>query len=334
MLKSDHLILAGDIGGTKSNLGYFTLKDNHLAPLKIKTFKSNEYSNVGSLVNEFIEGEKLKPESACFGIACPIIEGKCSTPNLPWKIDQKELSSDIGLSKVFLINDLVATGYGVSVLPPESFHVLNPGKSQVGNAALIAAGTGLGEAILFWNGKQWHPSPSEGGHTDFAPTNDLELEMYQYLRKKYDHVSYERVLSGSGLYNIYEYLKETGHVKEQDYIARELQKNDPAVVISRSALQESCPLCIKALDLFISIYGAESGNLALKAMSTGGVYLGGGIAPKILQVLKRTPFMQGFLNKGRMYNLLSDIKVQVIIEQKAALYGAAYYAFMQQHNSP
>jgi glucokinase len=236
----------------------------------------------------------------------------------------------LGIRTVELINDLEANAYGIVLLEPRDFVVLNEGVPDAsGTAALISAGTGLGEAGLHWEGNHYQPFPSEGGHADFAPRNELEVDLLLFLLNQYEHVSYERVLSGSGLYNIYKFLRDTGRGDEPVWLADQMRLEDPSAVISRAALEGSCELCVHALDEFISFYGAEAGNLALKFMATGGVFVGGGIAPKIIQKLRGSGFMEAFVAKGRMKQLLESIPVRVILNDKTALVGAARYAMLR-----
>lgn len=322
-------ILAGDIGGTKANLALFEWRDGRFLAIREGSYWSASYASLERLVHEFLGEDVHRVAAACLGIPCPVEEGRCETPNLPWVIDQRALQQTVAVPKLALLNDLVAMAYGLILLPDDRFAVLNPGDfTRRGNATLIAAGTGLGEAILFWDGSEWQPSPSEGGHADFAPTSEVEIELLWYLNREFGRTSYERVLSGPGLYNIYRFLKETGRGEEPKWLKHRLSREDPAAVIAGTALARACPLCVQALDLFVHIYGAEAGNLALKALATGGVYIGGGIAPKILPWLQSGIFMEAFTNKGRLSRLLSRIPVQVILDQKTALYGAARYALL------
>jgi glucokinase len=319
-------ILAGDVGGTKTRLGLFSVSRGRYHSLSGETFQSRHYKGLEMMVREFLKGEK-KIASACFGAAGPMIEGKVKATNLPWVIHVNSLKKELGIKKVELINDLVANGYGIPLLKNRDFETLNVGKERKGNAALISAGTGLGEALLFWDGKGHVPSPSEGGHAEFAPRNRLEIDLLQYLMDRFGHVSYERILSGSGLFHIYQFLRESKRFgKESEWLAKKMKKEDPAAVISGMAWQEGSQLCVRALDLFSSIYGAAAGNLALQAVAIGGLYVGGGIAPKIIWKLKDGTFMKAFRAKGRLSKLLSSIPVKVILDDKAALLGAARYA--------
>jgi glucokinase len=320
------LVLGGDIGGTKVNLALFDWQDGRLSRLRMESYHSLELDGLPGALNRFLGGKAPPLEAAAFGVAGPVQTGRARITNLPWSVDGDNLRSVLGIRRLKLINDLEATAYGVLTLEAADMLVLNPGKAAPGNAAVIAAGTGLGEGLLFWDGAQYHPAPSEGGHTDFAPRNDLEAELLVFLRRRYQHVSYERLLSGPGLVNIYEFLRDTGRGDEPPAFAQQLRENDPAAAISHAALQGAPPLCVQALALFTAIYGAEAGNLALKVMATGGVYVGGGIAPKIRAQLAAGAFMAAFRDKGRMSFLMDLMPVRVILKETAALDGAGYCA--------
>jgi glucokinase len=318
------MILAGDIGGTHTRIAFFPEEGNHFASAIVETFSSRAYGGLTEIVKQFLSTRKLSPAIACFGIAGPVKNGRCEATNLPWIVDTRLLADELNIPTVLLINDLEATAYGVTILEPSDWTVLNVGASDAaGNAAIIAAGTGLGEAGLYWNGQSYHPFATEGGHVDFAPRSPLELELLNFLLTKFSRVSYERVLSGPGLVNIYQFLRETGRGDEPAWLTEELRAHDPAAVIAQAALAERSTLCTQALDLFVSIYGAEAGNLTLKMMATGGVFIGGGIAPKILPKLMTPTFMQAFLTKGRMSPLLEATPVRVILHKQTALLGAA-----------
>jgi len=321
------MILAGDIGGTKTRLAFFTVAGERLQSLGEETFLSRHYGGLEEIVRAFVSRQQLTVTHGGFGIAGPVKHGRCETTNLPWVVDARQLANQLGIASVALLNDLEANAYGVVTLEAKDFMVLNPGALDAdGNAAIIAAGTGLGEAGFYWDGAQHHPFACEGGHADFAPRNELETELLRYLLTRFAHVSYERVLSGPGLYNIYQFLRDTGRGEEPAWLSEELRQQDPAATISQAALPGRCALCVQALDLFVSLYGAEAGNLALKVMATGGLYVGGGIAPKIMQKLQDATFMQAFIAKGRMQPLLEAIPVRAILNDKTALLGAAHCA--------
>ena len=324
------MILAGDIGGTNARLAYFQPQNGHLRLISERVFPSCEYSELGEIVSKFLQDSATRPEIACFGIAGPVRNGRVETSNLPWIVEQSRLAKQIHLNATLLINDLEASAWGIAALGPQDLVPLTRVGASVGNQAVIAPGTGLGEAGLFWNGSQHQVFACEGGHTDFAPQGDLQIELLRFLVKRYGHVSYERILSGPGLVNVYEFLREKGCAGEPGGFGAEIEikitAGDAAAIISSAAMNRTNPLAEQALDLWISAYGAEAGNLALKAMATGGIFLGGGISPKILPKLQGPLFMQAFLDKGRLRPLLESIPVQVITDDKAGLLGAARYA--------
>ncbi len=324
------VFLAGDIGGTKSNLAFFFIQGSKLTPVFKRNYPSNDYPDLESLVREFMSNYSASVLGACFGVPGPVVEGKCETTNLPWLLDARKISRSLGIQPTALINDLVATAYGVLTLKADEFVVLNEGSPpKEGNMGLIAAGTGLGEAIFYWDGNRYHPLASEGGHTDFAPRNSLEIDLLRNLETSFGHVSYERVVSGPGLLSIYNFLKDSDHHSEPPWLAEKLASGDPSAVISEVALTEEAEICVKALDLFVSIYGAEAGNLALKSNAIRGLYVGGGIAPKILKKLEDGTFMRAFIEKGRFSEFLSRMPVRVVLNDDAALRGAAQYAASQ-----
>jgi glucokinase len=282
-------------------------------------------------VKTFVSAHDLMIEAACFGVAGPVRHGRSDTTNLPWDVDARELARALHLSSVGLINDLEAHAYGIAMLAPDDFVMLNQGALDAsGNAAVIAAGTGLGEAGLYWNGQQHLPFAGEGGHSSFAPSDPLQIELLRFLSHEFGHVSWERVLSGPGLYNIYRFLRDTGRGEESAWLTDEMQQQDPSAVISHAALANTSALCRQALDLFVVLYGAEAGNLALKLMATAGVYVGGGIAPKIIQKLTDSTFMDAFVAKGRLKPLLQEISVRIIMSDKVALLGAARFATLRE----
>jgi glucokinase len=321
--KKPEIVLAGDVGGTKTRLGLFEVTRNHLRLLLEKIYLSKNYKGLENILGDFLKG-KQGIASACFGVAGPVTQEIIIATNLPWWIDIQSLQKTLPIQKVEVINDLVANAYGISVLKKSDFEILNVGKIRKGNQALISAGTGLGEAILFWDGERHVPSPSEGGHAEFGPRNHLELELFHYLSERFDHVSYERVLSGEGLSHIYQFLKDSKRFGgEPSWLLDKMKQEDPAEVISETARLKKNKLCSKALDLFTSIYGAAAGNLALQVMAVGGVFIGGGIAPKIIWKLKDGTFMKAFKNKGRLSHIVAPIPVKVIMNEKTALLGAA-----------
>lgn len=324
---SDFNILAGDIGGTKTNLAIFSSNPEKKLPIAEATFASRQYTSLEKLTREFLFQTNLSVTKASFCVAGPVVEGRAHITNLPWVVDEAALKDKLGLSNVRLFNDLFALAHAVPQLKSDDTFTLNPGQGEVnGSVLVVAPGTGLGQAYLNWNGTRYCAYPSEGGHADFAPRNELEAGLLQYMYKRFDHVSYERVCSGIGLPNIYSYLKDSGFASEPKWLAEDLAAGaDPAAVIFRTALRVEQPskLCRKALETFVSILGAAAGNGALHLMTLGGVYLGGGIPPLILPYLTRKIFMRAFTNKGRFSELMTRIPVHVILNPKSALFGAA-----------
>jgi glucokinase len=319
-------ILAGDVGGTKTVLAVFESEAGKLIPVFQKRFDSRNYPGLEPIITEFLARNPKPASRACFGVAGPVVGGRSETPNLPWVLDERALASQLGINAVSLINDLEATAYGLFTLEEKEVFVLHEGlKVAEANIGLIAAGTGLGESILFWDGRYHRPSASEGGHADFAPRTAREIDLLRYLIPRFGHVSYERVLSGPGLVNIYQFLKDEAGFSEPEWLAERITAEDPGAVISEVALAGEAEICVQALDLFASVYGAEAGNLALRAKALGGIYIGGGIAPKILKKLKDGTFMRSFLDKGRYSEFVSTIPVKVVLNEQAALQGAAYY---------
>ena len=321
------MILAGDIGGTKTTLGCFEPRGGALRAVSSATYSSQEHAGLDEIIEKFLARGAPGLLAACFGVAGPVRDGRCAATNLPWVVDERQLASRFALRRVRLINDLEATGWAISTLEPGELATLNEGRRQAsGNMGVIAAGTGLGEAGLAWDGERYIPFATEGGHCSFAPGNDLEMELLATMHKEPGHVSVERILSGPGLHLIYRFLRDTGRGQEPGWLSEELASSDPAAAISRAALAGRSPLCAAALDTFVSIYGAEAGNFALKVMATGGLYVAGGIAPKILTRLKNGPFIERFTAKGRMRPLLEGIPVRVVLAEEAALRGAALCA--------
>jgi glucokinase len=301
------MILAADIGGTKSNLGLFT--DGGEGPVRLATYRNAEHEHPTDLVRDFLSENGAEVHYACLAVAAPVASGAVTGVNLPWPVYAHEIVELLHVPGVQVVNDLEANAHGIAALGPDDFVVLNEGDPEAsGNAAVISAGTGLGEAGLYWDGERHHPFASEGGHADFAPRSELEAALCAHIEERYGHASYERVCSGMGLVNIYTFLGGS--------------PNDPRE-ISRAALEGSDERASWALDLMVSIYGAEAGNLALTVMATGGVYLGGGIAPKIMPKLTDGAFMRAFVDKGRFRARLERIPVRVILNDKAALLGAA-----------
>jgi glucokinase len=318
------MILAGDVGGTNARLAFFDVQDGHFRMVSSSVFPSREYGGLDQIVSKFVETSKLHADAACFGVPGPVRNGRVETSNLPWVIESKRLADELKLKKAVLINDLEANAWGIATLGPDDVVSLNQVKGNpVGNQGVISAGTGLGEAGMVWDGSEYRIFATEGGHSDFAPRNELEIELFRYLSGRYGHVSYERVVSGPGLVNVFHFLRDTGRGTEPQWLTDQMVHGDPAAAISRAAVEGACGLCEQAVDLFVSVFAAEAGNLALKVLTTGGVYLGGGIAPKMLAKLSGPLFMHSFVGKGRMQPLLESMPVKVITNDKTALMGAA-----------
>ena len=324
------MILAGDIGGTKTVLALFEPQGSSLRLVRDGTFPSRAHATFDGILVQFLkEDSNLRLKAGCFGVAGAVIDGKSHTTNLPWNLDERELASVIQAPRVKLLNDLEAAAYGMLFLKPDELCQLHPGAAtkRKGNGAVIAAGTGLGEAMLYWDGTRHHPLASEGGHCDFAPRTDQEMDLLRFLQKKLGgHISYERVLSGPGFLNIYSFLRDTGFAPESPELAKLVQTGEPNAAITERGLAGTDPLCAATLELFVTLYGAEAGNLALKCVAVGGVFVGGGIAPKMLPILKSGAFMRGFTDKGRFSELMKKIEVNVALNPRAPLIGAGHYA--------
>jgi glucokinase len=321
------MILAGDVGGTKVHLALYDFTHGNLKYTREERFPAKDYSGLEEIVKEFLGADQTT--AACFGVPGPVRNGRLRLTNLPWTLDSRELSLSLGIPHVFLINDLEANGYGIAELTSEQIHTLSEGDtSQIGNRALIAAGTGLGEGLLIWNGHHHIPFPSEGGHADYSPRNEDEIDLLRFLKQKYNgRISWERVVSGMGMTNIYEFLRDVRGMEEPAWLAEQIaEADDPNSVITQTGLSAKAEICEKTLDMFVSAYGAEAGNLALKVLSVGGLYIGGGIGPRILEKLKDGTFLKAFTDKGRLSQLLINMPVRVILESRAAVLGAAALA--------
>ena len=320
------MIVAGDIGGTHTRMGAFSGGPASPKLDRWQEFKSKDYDSMEKIVEEFLSGGGAgsKPDAFCFGVAGPVVDGTARPTNLPWNLVAATMTETLG-APMSLINDLEANAYGVATLGPEDLVTLQEGAAKEhGNAAVISAGTGLGEAGLFWDGVSHRPFASEGGHSTFSPDTAEQVDLLNYLRQKFpDHVSWERVLSGPGLYNIYQFFRDTGRATEEPWLAEAIAGADAAAVIADSAEHGKSELCKKALNLFVVLYGSEAANLALKTLSVAGIYVGGGIAPRILAKLKEGSFLEAFLAKGRMRTLLERMPIHVIMNDKTALQGAA-----------
>ena len=318
------MILAGDIGGTKTSLALATLHDGSLRLEGLRSYASQSYASLEAVLAAYRAEEVGPIEGACFGVAGPVLGGEAQITNLPWRISEDALRRALGIEQVRLINDLTALAHSIPVLGPEDVATLQEGTPDpTGAIGILAPGTGLGQGYLCWDGRRYRPGASEGGHTDFAPADDLQVRLLQHLRGRLGgHVSWERVLSGPGRYNIYAFLRESGG-EQPAWVAERLATGDPSATISSLALANADLLCSQALGVFVSIMGAQAGNLALTLMATGGVYLGGGIPPRILQKLADGTFQRAFRDKGRLSAVVEGIPVRVIVNPEAPLLGAA-----------
>jgi glucokinase len=330
------MILAGDIGATRARLAAFETEGNRLKCVVEKTYKSQEHDGLSTILAEFIRTEGIPVHSACVGVAGPVRGGRSKISNLPWVIDSRELAQQLKLNSVGLLNDLEAYAYGIDALDSKDFITLSEGSDDAeGNRAVISARTGLGVAGLYWDGFRHHPFACEGGHADFAPRNQLEMELVAYLQKKYDRVSCERILSGPGIKNIYEFLRDTGKADEPESLRGQMNAApDQPALISRLALEGKAAICDQTLSIFVSVFGAETGNCALNFMSTGGIFIGGSIAAKIVPKMKSPIFMESFLHKGRMESLLKDMPVKIVLNDDCGIIGAARYTLIQKAFRP
>jgi glucokinase len=325
----NQFLLAGDIGGTKTILALYSREKGPLQPIFEANYTSNSYPGLDPIIENFFSQAGTSAATACFGVAGPVRGTRAIITRLPWQPDTKMLEAAHGFTRAILINDLVANGYAIPHLVQSDFSVINEGsKTSEGAIGIIAPGTGLGEAVFAWDGTGYLAVPSEGGHSDFAPTSDLEYDLFRFAALRFGHVSYDRLCSGRGIPVIYDFLKKQCGMKEPGWLAEALaDANDPTPVIVSAALDDtrSCDLCSRTMQLFVSILGAEAGNLALKGLTTAGIYLGGGIPPRILPLIKKDLFMASFTGKGRMSYLMADIPVKIILNPNAALIGAASF---------
>lgn len=329
MKKEADAVLAGDIGGTKTNLAIFSRGKKSFDPIAEATFSSRDFPGLEPMVRKFLSSAGVAVERANLGVAGPVLDGRARITNLPWVLDEADLAKDLGLASVKLLNDLLALACAVPLLEKKDLYTLNRGlPDPEGPKAVVAPGTGLGMAYLTWTGSGYRAYPSEGGHADFAPVDSTQAGLLKHMSERYGHVSWENVCSGIGLLNISTYLKESGLAEEPEWLAEKLASGkDPVPEMVRMAMNEEnpCGICCGTLKIFLSILGSVCGNMALQMMSTGGLYLGGGIPPRIISLLENGIFMRSFLDKGRMSELTGRIPVYVIQNPKAALMGAAFY---------
>ncbi|MFN0064897.1 MAG: glucokinase [Chlamydiales bacterium] len=328
------MLIAGDIGGTKTNIALFEEGDS-TNPHHLTSFHTADYPDLQSIVKEYKSRYSLSDvHSACFAIAGPVQKGICKTTNLQWVVNVHDLAKAVNIENVYLINDLEANAYALPILPEENLRTLYPGKGNPeGNQAVVSPGTGLGEAGLYWDGKKHHPFACEGGHCEFGPRTEIQIDLCRYIYQRFGHASYERILSGPGLYNIYQFYRNVLKREESGLLKSAMEKDDPAKVITQFALNKQSDLCVEALSLFVSILGSETSNCVLKYMAVGGVFLGGGIPPKILPFLEDRLFLEGFFDKGRFRTLLESVPIKVISDDRASLKGAAYYCQLRMEGT-
>jgi len=317
-------VLAGDIGGTNARLAIADLGDGAPRIVTEQRYPSSSAPGLAPIVRRFLDWTGARVERACFGIAGPVVDGECRTPNLPWTVSARDLARDLGITCTSIINDFVAAAHGVGCLGSRDLVTLQEGKADPhGTIALLGAGTGLGEGFLTWDGTRYRVYASEGGHADFAASDDASWTLREALLDEYGRVSWERVLSGAGLAQLYRHFAASGAAPERPEVRREMEREDPAAVVTRHALAGDDAVSGKALEAFVAAYGAQAGNLALTVLATGGVYLAGGIAPRIVAKLKDGTFLAAFRNKGRMAELMGRLPVHVIISPDVGLLGAA-----------
>jgi glucokinase len=327
MPTQQHLILAGDIGGTKTNLALFGVAGNSLSILREQRFPSTGYPGLNAMIREFLGHDAPPVLAAGFGVPGVVSDGRAKPTNLTWGVDAAEIAGEFGIPHVMVLNDLEANAHGIAHLKASDFAVVQKGApNSKGNRCVVSPGTGLGQAGLYWDGRKHHVWACEGGHADFAPRNELEIALLQYLIKQFGHVSAERVASGMGIENIYKFLRDTGRGVEFPAVAEEMKNTDAGVVISKYANSGECTMCAKTIDIFVNCLGAEASNMALKTMSTGGVFLGGGIPAKLLSHIQSVAFLHAFNDKGRLSSVMENMPVLVILNDQAALLGAAYHA--------
>jgi glucokinase len=326
------MILAGEIGATRTRLAAFETEGSRLQLVVEKNYMSQEHGGLSEIIAAFIKAEGIAVHRACFGVAGPVRRGRSKISNLPWVIDSRDLAKLLQLTTVGMLNDLEAYAYGIDGLDAKDFVTLNEGSEDAeGNRAVISARTGLGVAGLYWDGFRHHPFGCEGGHSDFAPRIALEIELLGYLQKKYGRISCERILSGPGIKNIYDFLRDTQKAEEPQWLKDQMDaSSDPPALISQLAAEGKAAICDQTMTIFVSIYGAETGNVALNFLSTGGIYIGGSVAAKNVSKMKDPVFMQSFLDKGRMESLLKEMPVTIVLNDDAGMIGAARYTLIEK----
>jgi glucokinase len=327
-LETRAIILAGDVGGTKSSMVLCQITNGQLAVLKEGIYPTKDYKSFMALTSSFLSKKLPQIDGVCLGVAGPVNNGKVKGTNFPWEITVDEIRKGLRVKWVSLINDMEANSYGLAALQPKDLVILKTGSEMAGNAAIISSGTGLGEAGLYWDGSRYHPFATEGGHCDFSPRNDLDIELWRFLHQKYGHVSWERVVSGPGICDIHDFLRKFRDQPAPKGFFKDNFKEDCAKAITKAALEGSDSICIETLELFIRFLAAEAAQLALKTKATGGIYIGGGIVPKILKGIDKEVFRKNFVQSGRMNPLLEMVPVTVVLNENTALLGAAFYGAM------
>lgn len=324
----DGTVLAGDVGGTTTNLALFKIGDGHLHLIKEKSFKTKNYTSFNALFNDFKLGPENKIDAICLGVAGPVIDGIVQGTNFPWQIDRRKISEELKVKSVFVINDLEANAYGLAVLEEKEFETLITGNNMPGNAAIISPGTGLGEAGMFWDGTKYHPFASEGGHCSFSPHTTLDVTVFNFVMQKYGDVSWERLISGQGIIDIHEFLVAFRNIPMPQWFKEKFDEENRAALITKTAIEKKDVVCEETLTIFLRYLAIEASQMALKVKATGGIYMGGGILPKIIKGVDKVAFAQNFVYSGRMASLLKMIPVKVILNEKTPLLGAAMYAAM------
>lgn len=322
------VVLAGDIGGTKANISVFELQNGILSPIFEKTFATKKFSSFGELYNKLKAEQLPNIDSICLGVAGPVIDGKVSGTNFSWELDAMQIKKELGIKEVTLINDLEANAYGLAVLKEKDLLNIKKGGRDNGNCAIISPGTGLGEAGLYWDGKEYHPFATEGGHCDFSAKTDFDISLLKFLRERYGIVSWEKILSGSGIVDLYRFLLHHHAIEEPGWFKERLEREDPAALISSCAKENSYGTCNDAMDLFFKYLATEAAQVALKFKATGGIFIGGGIPPKNLELVNKKKFTAHFLEMDRMRPLLENIPINIILNQNSPKYGTALVAGM------
>lgn len=331
-LPDSGMVLAADVGGTKTDLALFKIENGRLISIKKQRYATTDHTSFVESIRKFRIGETETIDAACLGVAGVVDGDKVRGVNFAWEIDAKKLESELKIKRIMLINDLHANAYGLSALEEDDFEVLTEGNITNGNASIISPGTGLGEAGMYWDGFNYHPYASEGGHCSFSPRDEVDMELWKFLNAKFGHVSWERVISGQGINNIYQFLRLSNGEKEPDWLIEKFITEDPAVVISTAAKEKSDPVSVQTMQLFGKYLSIESAQLALKNKSTGGIFIGGGIVPKILDLIDKEEFYNTFIEVGRMESLLKSIRVKIVLNDRTPMMGAAYYAAMGIEN--